>query len=66
MRVRTRTYVIMVAAVVVAFLYTWLAGDWRQLAFYGGGAGLIALICVLGLPWIEFAPDGAFRRQPRT
>jgi hypothetical protein len=56
----------LVVAVLVAFVYTRLAGEWSEPAFYAGGAGLIALLCALGLPWIEFAPDGAFRKQPRT
>ena len=45
-------------------LYAQLAGGWDDLRYYGGAAGVLALIVVVGLPWLEFAPDGAFRRRP--
>lgn len=38
--------------------------DWSDLTFYAGEAGLITVIGLVGLPWIEFARDGAFRRPP--
>jgi hypothetical protein len=27
---------------------------------------LIVLICGVGLPWMEYAPDGTFRRRPQA
>jgi hypothetical protein len=65
MRKRNRNYVMMAVTVLVAFLYTRIAGDWSDVAFYGGAAGVLVLLLLIGLPWLEFAPDGAFRKQPQ-
>jgi hypothetical protein len=66
MRKKTREYVVLVITVLAAVAYSLLAGEWADAAFYGGGAGLIAVIVLAGLPWIEFAPDGAWRRRPQS
>jgi hypothetical protein len=60
---RTRHYVLLAVTVVLGAVYARAAGDWTDVQFYGGAAGLIALIVLVGLPWTEFAPDGAFRSQ---
>jgi hypothetical protein len=36
------------------------------LQYYGGAAVLLVLICAVALPWMEFAPDGAFRQRPQS
>ena len=66
MRIKARKYVVLVITVLVSATYTLLAGGWSDAAFYGGGAGLIAVIVFVGLPWMELAPDGAFRRRPQA
>jgi hypothetical protein len=63
MRKQSREYVVLVITVLAGVAYSLLAGGWADAAFHGGGAGLIAVIVLAGLPWIEFAPDGAFRRR---
>ena len=64
MNSRTRHYVVMLASAVLAFAYTRLAGDWSEAAFYAGGAVVIAVIGLVGLPWVEHAHDGSLRRRP--
>ena len=66
MRMKAREYVMLGIASVLGGVYGWLSLGWSDLAFYGGGAGLIAMLVLVGLPWIEFAPDGAFRRRPQS
>jgi hypothetical protein len=66
MRKKTREYVVLVLTVLVAVVYSRLAGGWSDAAFYGGGAALIAVIVLVGLPWLELAPDGAWRRRPQA
>jgi hypothetical protein len=63
---RARHYVVTGATVVLAIVYARLAGAWSDAEYYGGAAGLIVLVGAFGLPWLEFAPDGAFRRRPRA
>ena len=62
---KTREYVMLVIALLVGVVYGWLSLEWSDVAFYGGGAAVIVLICGIGLPWMELAPDGAFRRRPQ-
>jgi hypothetical protein len=66
MRLRTRKYVATAVTVLLAAAYTQLAGGWNELQYYGGAAGLLAVIVLVALPWMEFAPDGAFRRRRET
>jgi hypothetical protein len=35
-------------------------------ALYGGAAGVLMVVLVVGLPWLEYAPDGAFHKQPQS
>jgi hypothetical protein len=65
MTMRARKYVVLAFTVVIAAVYQQLAGGWGDLEFYAGGVALIVLICGIGLPWMEYAPDGAFRRNPQ-
>jgi hypothetical protein len=64
--VRARKYVVLAITVVIGAIYGQVAGDWARLELYVGEAVLIVLICGVGLPWMEYAPDGAFRRQPQA
>ena len=63
MTLRTRKYVLLAITVLVAVMYSRLADGWSDAAFYGGGAASIAVIVCVGLPWLEMAPDGAWRRR---
>jgi hypothetical protein len=63
---RARSHVMSAVAAIFGGLYGWISLGWSDAAFYGGGAGLIAVIVLAGLPWMEFAPDGAFRRRPQS
>lgn len=64
MSLRTRKYILLFVTALVAGVYTSLTHGWDDFEFYAGGAALILLIGGIGLPWLEFAPDGAFRRRP--
>jgi hypothetical protein len=66
MATRARMYVCMAATVLLAFAYTRIAGDWSDVAYFAGMAALIAIVASAGNFWLEFAPDGAFRREPRA
>jgi hypothetical protein len=63
MTMRARHYVVLAMAVVSSFVYTRVASDWSDVAFYSGGAALIAVLVIFGLPWIELARDGSLRRR---
>jgi hypothetical protein len=63
MSVRVRMYVAMAFTVVLAYLYSRLSSDWSFGGFYAGLAGLITVIGLVALPWIDLAPDGALRRR---
>jgi hypothetical protein len=63
MTMRARSYVVLAIAVVSAFAYTRMTRDWSEVAFYAGGAGVIALLVIAGNLWIELAPDGSLRRR---
>jgi hypothetical protein len=58
--------VLLVITVLAGVVYALVSLDWSDAAVYGGGAGLIAVIVLSGLPWMEFAPDGAFRRRAQS
>lgn len=66
MTVRTRKYVVLLVGVLVIAVYAQFAGGWSDLEYYGGAAVLMIVVGLVGLPWMEYAPDGAFRKHPRT
>ena len=66
MNKRTRNYVMLVVALVAGLVYGWISRGWSDVAFSGGLAGVVAVVGAVGLPWMEFAPDGAFRRGPQS
>jgi hypothetical protein len=63
---RARNLIVVAISAVLGFAYGKLSGDWSEVAFVAGLGGLIATIGGAGMFWLEFAPDGAFRRAPRT
>ena len=63
MRKRTREYVLLVIVLLVGAVYGWVSRDWSLLELYGGMAGILTVVACIGMPWMEFAPDGAFRRR---
>ena len=63
---RARSHVVLAAAALAGGVYGWLSLGWGDLAFYGGEAAVIVLICGIGLPWMELAPDGAWQRRPEA
>jgi hypothetical protein len=66
MRLRTRKYVMLLVGVLAIAVYSRFTSDWSDIAYYGGAAGVMVLVGAVGLPWMEFAPDGAFRRRPQA
>jgi hypothetical protein len=40
------------------------AHDWGRAETYALGAGILTVFLLIVLPWMEMAPDGAFRRRP--
>jgi hypothetical protein len=66
MTVKTRKYVALAVTVLIGVVYGQLAGGWSDLEYYGGAAALLVVIAGVALPWMEYAPDGAFRKHPRT
>jgi hypothetical protein len=63
---RARFHVMLVVAAVVGSVYGQLSGSWGTVAFVTGLFGVIAVVGMVGLPWMESAPDGAFRRGRRA
>jgi hypothetical protein len=63
-RARTRFLVLRVLAAVSAAALTRVsnAGDWTRAELYGSAAVLIVVLGAVGLPWIETARDGEWRR----
>ena len=66
MTLKTRKYVGLAITVIIGVVYGQLAGGWSDLEYYGGAAVLLVAILGVALPWMEFAPDGAFRKHPET
>jgi hypothetical protein len=64
---RARKYVALVVTALAAAGLTTVAnaGEWSKGELYGVGAGLLVVIVFVVNLWIEMAPDGAFRREPR-
>jgi hypothetical protein len=62
--VRTRKYVAMPIVVLLAIGLTQVAHalGWSKAEMYAVGAGLLVVVCLVALPWIEMAPDGAWGR----
>jgi hypothetical protein len=62
---RARHHVVLAVTVVLGAALGLLSriGDWSDVEAYAATAGLIVVIVLVGLPWLEFAPDGAFRRR---
>ena len=63
MNVRARTYVVLACTVVLAYFYSRLSSDWSFGGFYAGLMGLVTVIGLVAMPWIDLAPDGALRRR---
>jgi hypothetical protein len=65
---RRRHRVVTVLTVLLAYALTEVAhaGGWSDAELYGAAAALIVLVGAVGLPWLEYAPDGAFQRRPRS
>ena len=66
MSLRWRKYVLLAITVFAAVVYAQLTSGWTDAAYYGGAAGVLVAILLVGLPWLEFAPDGALRRRPNA
>jgi hypothetical protein len=57
----------MLVAVIAGLVYGRIPRDRSDAACFAGEAAVILLVGGFGLPWSEFAPDGAFRRRdPQT
>jgi hypothetical protein len=63
---RARSWVVAAAAVLVGGTFGVFSRDWSDAQFLAVGAVLIAAVVLLGMPWIEFARDGALRRRHRS
>jgi hypothetical protein len=66
MKKRTRFYVLLLVGAALGSVYGKISDGWNFVEFYAGLASIVTLAGLIGLTWIEFAPDGAFRRKPRA
>jgi hypothetical protein len=68
MRKRGRHYVVSAITVLLALALSRIAHatGWSDAELYAAAAALIVVICLVGTSWVEFAPDGAFRRRPQA
>jgi hypothetical protein len=64
--VRARKHTAAAIVAVLAFILTRVsdAAGWSTAGMYAVGAGLLAVVGVVAMFWIEWAPDGAFHRRP--
>jgi hypothetical protein len=67
MRLRTRKYFAGVGVVVLATAVSRVSDalGLSKAETYGAAAATLVVFCLVALPWIEMAPDGAWRRSPR-
>jgi hypothetical protein len=63
---RARFRVMLVVAAILGSAYGEISDGWGVIAFAAGMFGVIAILVLGGMPWIEFARDGAFRRRPNA
>jgi CHASE2 domain-containing sensor protein len=63
---RAREYVVLVAVILVGIAYGWVSRDWSYLELMGGIGVIGVVVACVGMPWIESAPDGAWRRRPQS
>ena len=63
---RARFYLGVVVCAAIAGLYARAAGHWDDLQFYGVGALILAVLCLLVMIWSETAHDGDLRRRPQA
>jgi hypothetical protein len=63
MTMRARRYVLLVVTVLLGVALGEVGAGWSDVEYYAAAAGLLSAIVLVGLPWLEFAPDGAFRRR---
>jgi hypothetical protein len=63
--VRTRKYVALLINLLIAAAVTQVAdaAGWSTAETYAVAAGVLAVVCLVALPWIDMAPDGALRRR---
>ena len=64
MKQRTREYVLLAITVVVGVIFGRLSLEWSLLELYGGMAAILLVMICVGMPWVELAPDGGWRREP--
>jgi hypothetical protein len=63
---RTRFYVALLLDLVASIGLALFANahDWTRPELYAVGAGVLTVFVLIALPWMEMAPDGAWRRPP--
>ena len=54
----------MAAALLLGGALGVVSRDWSDVQFLAACASLVAVVVLLGIPWIEFARDGNLRRRP--
>jgi hypothetical protein len=63
---RARSHVLLATALPVGAAYGRLSLGWSLLELYGGMVVILLVFACVGMPWVECAPDGAFRRRQKT
>jgi hypothetical protein len=66
MSLRRRKYVVLLVGVVLIAVYAQFTGGWSDIEYYGGAAVIMFVVGMIGMVWMEYAPDGAFRKHPET